>query len=127
MLVPAPIPCRPGVWGDESSDNATALVWTVEDLLAPERCEELIRAAGLNATFLRPWYVLGPGHRWPYLLKPLYAIGELLPSTRDGARRLGLVTLPQIVGALVQAVENAPAGVRVIDVPEIRSLGKSAI
>ena len=90
------------------------------------RCEELIRAAGLNATFLRPWYVLGPGHRWPYLLKPLYAIGELLPSTRDGARRLGLVTLSQMVGALVQAVENPHADVRIVEVPEIRSLGKSA-
>ena len=22
--------------------------------------------AGLNATILRPWYVLGPGHWWPY-------------------------------------------------------------
>ena len=27
--------------------------------------EELIRRAGLNATVVRPWYVLGPGHRWP--------------------------------------------------------------
>jgi uncharacterized protein YbjT (DUF2867 family) len=25
-------------------------------------CEAAIRAAGLNATILRPWYVLGPGH-----------------------------------------------------------------
>src|ERR1700745_963102 len=30
-------------------------------------CEAAIDAAGLNATILRPWYVLGPGHRWPYL------------------------------------------------------------
>ena len=28
-------------------------------------CETLIRESGLNATILRPWYVLGPGHRWP--------------------------------------------------------------
>src|SRR5919198_177904 len=27
--------------------------------------EALIRRSGLNATILRPWYVLGPGHRWP--------------------------------------------------------------
>jgi uncharacterized protein YbjT (DUF2867 family) len=26
--------------------------------------EVAIRAAGIPATFLRPWYVLGPGHRW---------------------------------------------------------------
>ena len=34
------------------------------------RCEEMIRQRGLPATILRPWYVLGPGHYWPYLLKP---------------------------------------------------------
>src|SRR5438309_826147 len=26
--------------------------------------ERLIRDTGLPATFIRPWYVLGPGHRW---------------------------------------------------------------
>src|SRR6266852_2221478 len=36
------------------------------------RCEEMIRASGLNATVLRPWYVLGPGHYWAHLLKPGY-------------------------------------------------------
>ncbi len=52
-------------------------------------CEAAIESAGLNATILRPWYVLGPGHRWPYLLLPIYKIAELLPKTRDGAQRLG--------------------------------------
>src|SRR6266542_1610889 len=28
--------------------------------------EAAIRATGLKATFVRPWYVLGPGHRWPH-------------------------------------------------------------
>ena len=27
--------------------------------------EALLRASGMAATFVRPWYVLGPGHRWP--------------------------------------------------------------
>jgi hypothetical protein len=40
----------------------------------------------MNATILRPWYVLGPGHQWPYLLLPMYKLMELLPSTREGAR-----------------------------------------
>jgi uncharacterized protein YbjT (DUF2867 family) len=43
-------------------------------------CEAAISAAGLNATILRPWYVLGPGHRWPYLLIPMYKFAELLPQ-----------------------------------------------
>jgi uncharacterized protein YbjT (DUF2867 family) len=35
-------------------------------------CEAMIRQSGLNSTMLRPWYVLGPGHRWPYALLPMY-------------------------------------------------------
>ena len=84
-------------------------------------CEAAIEAAGLNATILRPWYVLGPGHRWPYLLLPMYKLAELLPQTRDGARRLGLVTLDQMTDALTVAVENPVQGRRIVAVPEIRA------
>ncbi|HUL54775.1 MAG TPA: NAD(P)H-binding protein [Opitutaceae bacterium] len=82
--------------------------------------EAALRASGLNATILRPWYVLGPGHRWPYLLLPVYWLMERLPSKREAARRLGLVTLPQMLCALVTAVETPAAGVRVWEVPQIR-------
>jgi uncharacterized protein YbjT (DUF2867 family) len=85
-----------------------------------ERGERLIADAGLRTTFLRPWYVLGPGHRWPYALLPLYALLEHLPKTRGNARRLGLVTLRQMIAALVAAVDNPADGLRVVDVPEIR-------
>ena len=54
--------------------------------------EALIRATRIRATILRPWYILGPGHRWPYALLPLYALLRGIPKTRDGAERLGLVT-----------------------------------
>jgi len=82
--------------------------------------EAALRACGLNATILRPWYVLGPGHRWPHLLLPAYWLMELLPSQRDKARRLGLVTLPQMLQALVRAVETPPSGLRIWEVPDIR-------
>jgi uncharacterized protein YbjT (DUF2867 family) len=86
-------------------------------------CEAIIRQSGMNATILRPWYVLGPGHRWPYALLPLYWLMDFLPPTRDGARRLGLVTLEQTTRVLVDAVENPYRGVRIIGVPEIRAPG----
>jgi|ERR1700730_2415479 len=86
-------------------------------------CEALLRQSGMDATILRPWYVLGPGHRWPYLLLPLYKLLELLPATRDGAKRLGLVTLEQMTQALVQAVETPARGVRILEVPQIRVPG----
>jgi uncharacterized protein YbjT (DUF2867 family) len=87
------------------------------------RCEEAIGAAGLNATILRPWYVLGPGHHWPRLLIPLYWLAERIPATREGARRLGLVTIDQMVAALVRAVENPASGIEIVDVPRIREGG----
>ncbi len=85
------------------------------------QCEAMIGQSGMNATILRPWYVLGPGHRWPYLLLPMYKLMELLPSTREGATRLGLVTLEQMVRALVHSVETPAKGVCVVEVPEIRA------
>jgi len=86
-------------------------------------CEAELEASGLNATILRPWYVLGPGHRWPYALLPFYWLAERIPSTREGARRLGLVTVEQMLHALADAVENPANGVKVIEVPAIRAVG----
>ncbi|HXY02184.1 MAG TPA: NAD(P)H-binding protein [Terriglobales bacterium] len=88
-------------------------------------CEDLLRGSGMNATILRPWYVLGPGHRWPYALLPMYWLAERLPGTRDGARRLGLVTRKQMCQALVTAVENPAQRLRIVEVPEIRVSGAS--
>jgi uncharacterized protein YbjT (DUF2867 family) len=84
--------------------------------------EAAITDAGLTATVLRPWYVLGPGHRWPIVLTPLYGTLRRFSSTRDSAERLGLVTIDQMVNALVRAVEHPPTSntVRVMNVLEIR-------
>jgi uncharacterized protein YbjT (DUF2867 family) len=87
-------------------------------------CEALIRERCLNATILRPWYVLGPGHRWPYILVPVYWMLGNLPATREGAQRLGLVTLPQMIESLVEAVESPATGVSVKGVPDIRRTPK---
>jgi uncharacterized protein YbjT (DUF2867 family) len=85
--------------------------------------EAAIADAGLTATILRPWYVLGPGHRWAYLLLPLYGIARMVPRWRDDARRLGMVTLDQMTRALVRAIEAPPprGTRRVLDVPGIRA------
>jgi uncharacterized protein YbjT (DUF2867 family) len=87
--------------------------------------EALLRASGMKATFVRPWYVLGPGHWWPYAILPFYWIAELLPATRESARRLGLISISQMLRALVWAADNPPDDVRILDVPQIRKLSKS--
>jgi len=82
--------------------------------------EELIRESGMNATFVRPWYVLGPGHRWPIPLIPLFRLAERLPQFRESALRLGFVTIDQMINVLVWAIENPANGVRILTVPDIR-------
>jgi len=82
--------------------------------------EALVRASGIDATILRPWYILGPGHRWPIVLAPVYALLRALPWTREGAERLGLVTRSQMIAALLDALAHPLAGVRIVEVPEIR-------
>jgi uncharacterized protein YbjT (DUF2867 family) len=91
-----------------------------EYIAARTAAEAAVRASGLDATIVRPWYVLGPGRRWPLLLLPAYWLLGALPATRASSRRLGLVTLRQIVATLVRAVEQPASGTRIVEVPEIR-------
>jgi uncharacterized protein YbjT (DUF2867 family) len=58
-------------------------------IAARAACEAELESSGLNATILRPWYVLGPGHRWPYVLIPFYWLAEKIPATCAGRAGLG--------------------------------------
>jgi uncharacterized protein YbjT (DUF2867 family) len=90
--------------------------------------EALVRGSGIAATILRPWYVLGPGHRWPYVLMPVYALLRSVPWTREPADRLGLVTRDAMIAALAGAVDTPPhAPVRMMDVSAIRAAGLSIV
>jgi uncharacterized protein YbjT (DUF2867 family) len=95
-----------------------------EYIAARAEAEEFIRASGLKATILRPWYVLGPGRIWPVALLPAYWIFGLLPAARESARRLGLVTRRQMIDAMVQSVEHPAKGIRILEVPQIRRAGR---
>jgi Nucleoside-diphosphate-sugar epimerases len=88
-------------------------------------CEALIQASGLSATILRPWYIIGPGHYWPMVLWPVYKLLECVPETVASARRLGLVTIQQMVAALVWTIEHPADAIRIVDVPGIRALAST--
>ena len=82
--------------------------------------EEYCKSKGLNCTFIRPWYVLGPGHWWPVALLPFYGLAELVPSWRAKARSRALVTIKQMITALTTAAEDTPVPVRVLEIKDIR-------
>jgi uncharacterized protein YbjT (DUF2867 family) len=88
--------------------------------------ETMIREAELTATILRPWYVLGPGRKWPILMKPFYQLARLIPGARATAERLGLVTIEEMMQALVWAIEHPPmpGRRRILEVPDIRQTQK---
>jgi hypothetical protein len=73
----------------------------------------------MNVTIVRSWYVLGHRHSWPYVLLLMCWVAERIPATRAGIQRLGLVTLSQMIGTLVSAVESPSIGARMLEVPQI--------
>ena len=85
--------------------------------------ETYIRTTQIPATFIRPWYVVGPGHYWPLLFSPLFKILEWIPSTSQKAKAFRLVSLKQMLHTLMYAVEHAPgAGVKIMEIESIRRM-----
>lgn len=80
--------------------------------------ERLLRASGTPSTFVRPFYVLGPGHWWPYAVLPLFWL--------FAPEHLWPVKLHDVVRVLADAVEQRPQVARIIEVPEIRAAGSPA-
>ncbi|MBC7829231.1 MAG: NAD(P)H-binding protein [Chitinophagaceae bacterium] len=88
--------------------------------------EALLVKAGIPCSFIRPWYVLGPGHWWPLLLKPFYMIARLIPAFREKAQNLDTVTIGQMVAVLSYAIEHPPVlPVKVYEVADIQLMNGS--
>ncbi|MFP5247883.1 MAG: hypothetical protein ACLGH0_14410, partial [Thermoanaerobaculia bacterium] len=83
-----------------------------------EEGERLVRDSGIPATFVRPFYVLGPGHWWPYFFLPLFKL--------FAEPHLYPVKLHDIVCTMADAVEQPPDAVRIIEAPEIRGAASPA-
>jgi uncharacterized protein YbjT (DUF2867 family) len=85
--------------------------------------EKYILGTNIPATFIRPWYVVGPGHYWPIIFLPLFKILELIPATSKKAMALRLVSIKQMLNALLYAVENKPTDkANIIEIDRILKL-----
>ena len=82
--------------------------------------EAYILSKNLPCTFIRPWYVVGPGHWWPLFLLPFYGIAELVPAWRPKARTFALVTINQLVNTLLATIQSAPQKLRIVEIQQIR-------
>lgn len=85
--------------------------------------ERLLEHSGISCSFVRPWYVLGPGHWWPIVLIPFYAIFSLIPAYREKLQQQGLVTIQQMINTLIFATKNKPMGkAEIYQVPDIKNI-----
>ncbi|PWT95351.1 MAG: epimerase [Bacteroidetes bacterium] len=82
--------------------------------------ERLLRTSGMRSSFVRPWYVIGPGHYWPLALKPFYAIARLFPGSRKAANKLDTVTIQEMVNCLMHVVQRTTDHIEVYDVEDIK-------
>ncbi|MFN8352975.1 MAG: NAD-dependent epimerase/dehydratase family protein [Spirosomataceae bacterium] len=100
----------------------SGLMQTYQDVRAEG--EQLIRTLGVPATFVRPWYVVGPGHYWPLLLKPLYRVLKLFHATRQKAIELDLVSLEQVITALIMSILVPPVDAKVLKVADLKQISR---
>lgn len=84
--------------------------------------EELIATLGLTATIIRPFYVLGPGRRWPYLIMPFLWISRYLPGLSRYARTMKFSSRDQVVKAIIDAIDHPPVGIDVWDATRLQSV-----
>jgi len=83
--------------------------------------EALIASLGLTATVVRPFYVLGPGRRWPYFVMPLLWIGSVIPGLSRHVRTMAFNTREQVVDTIVHAIEHPPTGIDVWGVQRMKN------
>jgi nucleoside-diphosphate-sugar epimerase len=82
--------------------------------------EKLLLQTNFKTSFIRPWYVLGPGHWWPVLLKPFLFIAKYA-GKKEAVENLDTVTIKQMIHTLMHAIQNPPEKNVVYDVRSIKS------
>lgn len=86
--------------------------------------EQAIIASGIPYTFIRPWYVVGPGHYWPLLFNPVFKLLEIIPKTSVQAKSLALVSIKQMLRTLKNVILNmADRPNTIIEIKDIKRAG----
>ena len=89
---------------------------------ARRRGESIVKSSGIPCTFLRPWYVLGPGHWWPVIFQPIFFFAKMIKSLRRKIIHREYITIRQMIAALRVAVKNTPMYVMVMEIEDMKKL-----
>lgn len=82
--------------------------------------ESLLQLSGMKCSFVRPWYVLGPGHWWPILLKPFFWLSKITGFKKEAAENLDTISIQQMIDTLVYATKTLPATINIYNVKDIK-------
>jgi uncharacterized protein YbjT (DUF2867 family) len=89
--------------------------------------EAYIQSKHLVCTFIRPWYVIGPGHYWPLLLMPAYGIAQLRPQWKQKTKGMELLNINLLLRTLVKAIEAPPPRQRLFEISHMKKNSLPAI
>ena len=89
--------------------------------------EAYIQSKHLVCTFIRPWYVIGPGHYWPLLLMPAYGIAQLRPQWKQKTKGMELLNINLLLRTLVKAIEAPPQRQRLFEISHMKKNSLPAI
>lgn len=88
--------------------------------LAKAKGEALLIESKIPGVVVRPWYVIGPGHWWPLLLKPFYWLARFSGKYREAAKKLDTVTIGQMLNTLTHAISLETGIIRYFEVEDIK-------
>lgn len=90
-------------------------------ILVRKQGEKLLKDSGMNCVFIKPWYVLGPGHYWPYFFLPLYWLFKLIPPAAETASRLYPVKLKNVLNAILYYSLNPARGITGVQTSDLKN------
>lgn len=85
-----------------------------------KEAEAYLLSKHLTCTFIRPWYVIGPGHFWPLVLLPFYGVAKFIPSLKKKTEGMAFITINQLLHTFMKAIDSPPQKLRVFEIKHIK-------
>ncbi|MBK8485050.1 MAG: NAD(P)H-binding protein [Saprospiraceae bacterium] len=88
--------------------------------------EKYLESLHLNSIFVRPWYIIGPGHWWPIFFIPLFKLLEIIPATSMKARKFSLITIHQMISSLIYIINHIDKVPKYVEIENLKTLNPNS-
>ena len=89
--------------------------------------EAYVLSKHLPCTFIRPWYVVGPGRYWPLCFLPVYGLAKTVPQWKQKAKGKEFIGINPLLRTITKAIETPPQKQRVFEVSHMKKNSLPAI